>query len=264
MLRSVNGLEGMATEATDGAFGKVKDLYFDDQAWVVRYLIVDTNTWLGGRRVLISPHSIGRVGSDTTVLPVTITKEQIKNSPGIDNDEPVSRQYEKSYLGYYGYPYYWGGPSLWGDRQYPGTTLTGMAAQYQDGYQGYLRGPSADDGDPHLRSASAVKGYHIHAKDGEIGHVQGFLLDDASWSIRYMIVNTSNWWLGHQVLVSPEWIQFVSWADSKVTVALDREAIKSAPVYTDDMIVDRNAEAAIYAHYGRKGYWRDERALAAA
>jgi hypothetical protein len=138
-----------------------------------------------------------------------------------------------------------------------------MEAQYGNGYQGYLRGPAADDGDPHLRSVNAVKGYHINASNGEIGHVQGFLLDDASWSIRYMIVNTSNWWLGHQVLVSPEWIQFVSWADSQVTVSLDREAIKNAPVYTEAMTIDRNAEAGIYSHYDRKAYWRDRQLDAA-
>ena len=263
MLRSVKSLEGFAIGATDGTIGKVKDFYFDDQAWVIRYLVVDTSAWLGGRLVLVSPYAIGKAAWEASELPAKITKEQIKNSPGIDSDEPVSRQYEKSYLGYYGYPYYWSGPSLWGDSYYPGTTLTGMEAQYGNGYQGYLRGPAADDGDPHLRSVNAVKGYHISASNGEIGHVQGFLLDDASWSIRYMIVNTSNWWLGHQVLVSPEWIQFVSWADSQVTVSLDREAIKNAPVYTEAMTIDRNAEAGIYSHYDRKAYWRDRQLDAA-
>jgi hypothetical protein len=264
MLRSVKSLEGSAIGATDGDFGKVKDFYFDDQSWVVRYLVVDTSTWLGGRKVLISPYSIGMSGWDSAVLPATITKEQIKNSPGINSDEPVSRQYEKSYLGYYGYPYYWGGSGLWGDSYYPGTTLTGMDAQYYDGYRGYLKMPSADDGDPHLRSCNAVKGYHLSASDGEIGHVEGFLVEDSTWSIRYMIVNTSNWWVGHQVLVSPEWIQQVNWADSKVAVALDREAIKAAPVYSESVHLDRDAEWGVYKHYGRKTYWRDERARDAA
>jgi hypothetical protein len=257
MLRSVKSLEGFAIGATDGAFGKVKDFYFDDEAWVVRYLVVDTSAWLGGRRVLISPYAISQPGWDGTVLPAAITKEQIKNSPGIDTEEPVSRQYEKSYLGYYGYPYYWGGPGLWGENYHPGTALTGVDAQYHDGYRGYLKRPSGDDGDPHLRSCNAVKGYYLGASDGEIGHVQGFLIDDSTWSIRYMIVNTSNWWVGHQVLVSPEWIQQVSWADSKVTVALDREAIKSSPIYTENMVFDRDAELGVYKHYGRKSYWHD-------
>jgi hypothetical protein len=127
-----------------------------------------------------------------------------------------------------------------------------------------LRAPSADDGDPHLRSANAVKGYHIKATDGEIGHVQGFLVDDSTWSIRYLIVNTSNWWMGHQVLVSPEWIENVSWAGSYVDLSLTRQAIKDAPVYNEDVPFSRDDEYAIYNHYGRKSYWQNQRQSAAA
>jgi hypothetical protein len=261
MLRSVKRLEGLAIGATDGPFGKVKDFYFDDQGWVVRYIVVDTSAWLGGRKVLVSPYSIRQPGWDATVLPATITKEQIKNSPDIDSDAPISRQYEKSYLGYYRYPYYWGGRGLWGDSHYPGPTRNDTDAQFYDDYQGYLRAPSDDDGDPHLRSCNAVKGYHLIASDGEVGHVQGFLVDDITWSIRYLIVTTSNWWVGHQVLLSPDWIKQVSWAGSSVAVALDREAIKRAPIYAEDTIFDRDAELAIYKHYGRRAYWRNERAL---
>lgn len=264
MLRSVKSLEKLAIGATDGALGNIKDFYFDDEAWVVRYLVVDTSSWLGGRKVLISPYSIRRQGVDATVLPTTITKEQIRNSPSLDTDKPVSRQYEKSYLGYYGYPYYWGGASLWGSSYFPGAIDGGPEAQSYDGYQGYLNGPSDDDGDPHLRSCNAVKGYHITASDGEIGHVQGFLVDDRTWSLRYLIVNTSNWWLGHQVVISPEWISQVNWAAADVVVTLDRQAIKSAPSYTEGTSFDRDAELGIYRHYGRKGYWAADRTRDAA
>jgi hypothetical protein len=103
-----------------------------------------------------------------------------------------------------------------------------------------------------------VKGYHIMASDGEIGHVQGFLVDDETWSIRYLIVNTSNWWIGHAVLVSPEWIQDVSWGDSRVVVSLERQAIKEAPPYDEYAPFDRDDEDAIYGHYGRSAYWRSQ------
>jgi hypothetical protein len=244
MLRSVNSLEGFAVGATDGSFGKVRNFYFDDQAWVVRYLVVDTGSWLGGRDVLISPYSLRQPDWAGRVLPVSATKQQIKDSPGVDTDKPVSRQYEKSYLGYYGYPYYWGGTGLWGSGFYPGAYLGERDARDYDGYQGYLGAPSEDDGDPHLRSCNEVKGYHVKASDGEIGHVQGFLVDD------------STWWLGHEVLVSPEWIQQVSWADSFVAVSLDRRAIKAAPVYEEGEVVDRDDELGIYSHYGRRPYWK--------
>lgn len=261
MLRSIKSLEGFTIGATDGAIGKVKDFYFDDQAWAIRYVIVDTGSWLGGREVLISPYGISKPDWAGRVMPVDVTKEQIKHSPGIDADKPVSRQYERGYLGYYGYPYYWGGTGLWGEGGYPGTSLTGMEASE---YRGYLRSPSEDDADPHLRSCEAVKGYHVHASDGEIGHIQGFIVDDLSWSIRYLIVNTSNWWIGHEVLVSPEWIQNVSWSHSKVTTNLDRETIKTSPIYDANTNLDRDAEIVIYNHYDRNGYWQEKRDRAAA
>jgi uncharacterized protein YrrD len=261
MLRSVRNLEGYSVGATDGIIGKVEDFYFDDEAWVIRYAVVNTRAWLG-REVLISPYSLGQADSIREVLPVTITKEQVKHSPELDTDKPISRQYESSYLGYYDYPYYWGGAGLWGERDYPGAMLAGMG---YSGFRGNLRAPSAGTkADPHLRSCNAVMGYHIHARDGDIGHVQGFIVDDYLWAVRYLIVNTSNWWVGHQVLVSPEWIQDVSWPETKVMIDLDRKAIQAAPAYDEAALIDRDAELRIYNHYGRSGYWQGqaERAVA--
>lgn len=265
MLRNVKSLEGFSIGATDGTIGKVKDFYFDDQAWVVRYVVASTGSWLDGRDVLLSPYSVGAPGWAAAVLPVSITKDQIKNSPSIDTDKPVSRQYERDYLGYYGYPYYWGGAGLWGANYYPANDWSGRDEEDYDGYQGYLTTPSTEDsGDPHLRSCNAVKGYHTLATDGSLGHVQGFLVDDATWSIRYLIVNTSNWWMGHEVLISPEWIERVNWSESTVTVSLNRESIKKAPVYNGDATVDRDAEGILYKYYGRQAYWRTGRARDAA
>ena len=268
MLRSAKNLESLTIGATDGNIGKVKDLYFDDEAWVVRYLVVNTSAWLGGREVLISPYSIGKADVVANVLSVSITKDQVKNSPGINTDEPIARQYEKTYLGYYGYPYYWGGAGLWGEGAYPGMMLTGGGGAEIPRNWGYLRSPSADDaiahGDPHLRSVAAVSGYHVHATDGEIGHVDGFIIDDSTWSIRYLIINTSNWWVGHQVVVSPEWIQSVSWAESRFTTDLTRQKIKDSPPYTGDEALARSEESSLYKHYGRSGYWLNERERAAA
>jgi hypothetical protein len=266
MLRSVKSIEGLSIKASDGLIGKATDFYFDDEAWVVRFLVVNTSKWLGDREVLISPYAVGPPDFAAQVLPVTVTKEQVKNSPGIDRDKPISRQYEKSYLGYYGYPFYWGSTGLWGEKNYPGTLLTGTDAESYGGYTGYLRAPTPreDATDPHLRSCNAVTGYHIKARDGEIGHVQGFLVDDYMWSIRYLIVNTSNWWTGHKVLISPEWIQEVSWLKSEVSIDLDREAIRESPLYVEDTPLERESEGALYRHYGRSSYWREPPEQAAA
>ncbi len=271
MLRNLNDLAGYAIEATDGTIGHVEDFYFDDQKWVVRYLVVDTGSWLSRRKVLISPIAIGPPDWSQKKLPVSLTKEQVEKSPDIDTDKPVSRQHEMRYLGYYGYPYYWGGAGLWGGGLYPNMMLPGYSgfgsphATALEEDNAYARTEAVkaesarhDDDDPHLRSCKAVKGHHIDASDGEIGHVQGLLVDEESWAIRYLIVNTSNWWGGHEVLVAPQWIKGVDWHEETVAVNLTRQAIKDAPAYDSNRPLDRQREIDIHDHYGRPGYWTSD------
>ncbi len=269
-LCSMRELEGYAIRATYGLIGHVKDLYFDDQAWVVRYLVVDTGGWLSSRKVLISPFAIGTPDRSGKVLPVAITKEQVRNSPDIDTDKPVSRQHEMQYLGYYGYPYYWGGAGLWGAGAYPGSILTGVGygavdaefrhAQAQDA-QAQAEDEQRQDDDPHLRSCKALMRYHIEATDGGMGHLQDLLVDEETWAIRYLIVDTSNWWLGHQVLIAPQWIQEISWPDATVSVNLTQQAVKEAPKYDSTVPLNREHEMALHAHHGRAGYWAAETRL---
>jgi hypothetical protein len=241
MLRSNDELEKFTILATDGAIGHVRDFYFDDHTWVVRYLIVDTGAWLSGRRVLISPFSVGALDEVQRVVPVTITRQQVKNSPDIDLHKPVSRQHEVDYLGYYGYPYYWGGAGLWGEGVYPGMMVAGVTQP-----QSPAEAERGADRDPHLRSCAELAEYHVHASDGDIGHVQSFLIDAESWAIRYVVVNTSNWWLGSDVVISPDLIEEVSWEQGKVTVKLTRAALKAAPAY------DPNAHTGYWAGLPRK------------
>lgn len=260
MLRSMNDLKGYAIRATDGDIGHVKDFYFDDEEWVVRYLIVDTGTWLSSRKVLISPISIGHPNWTEKVLPVSITQEQVKNSPDIDTQKPVSRQHEMQYLGYYGYPYYWDGFGPWGGRAYPGMGMAGFVTQPvlpPKAEKAYARAEAAHarDDDAHLRSCKAVMDYRIHASDGDIGHVDGMLVDEKSWAIRYLVLNTSNWWLGHHALIAPQWIKDVSWSSETVSVDLTRQSLKDAPPYDPAARLDRKQEISIYKHYGRAGYW---------
>jgi hypothetical protein len=267
MLRSMKDLEDYAIRATDGVIGHVKDFYFDDEAWVIRYLIVDTGSWLSSRKVLISPVAIGHPNWAERELPVSITQAQVKNSPLIDTDKPVSRQHEMRYLGYYGYPSYWGGAGLWGGYAYPGLMMTGYGGFGLTPYAADPKAQEADaradealhrDDDLHLRSGNAVMGYQIEASYGDIGHVQGLLVDEETWAIRYMIVNTSNWWLGHPVLIAPQWIKNVSWSETTVAVDLTRQAVKDAPPYDSKARLDRTQEMGIHEHYGRPGYWAAE------
>jgi hypothetical protein len=264
MLRTMHDLEDYAIRATDGTIGHVKDCYFDDRAWVIRYLVVDTGSWLSSRKVLISPISIGHANWAEKVLPVSITREQVKNSPDIDTDKPVSRQHEIEYLGYYGYSPYWGGAGLWGAGAYPYMMIPGhlgfaetpraLRTEAEETFDRTYAAQHQDD-DPHLRSCKAVVDYHIHATDGDIGHVQGLLVDEETWAIRYLVVNTSDWWLGHQVLVAPQWIRDVSWSHDTVSVNLTRQSVKDAPPYESTALLDRARETAVYKHYERAGYW---------
>lgn len=266
MLRPTNDLLNLAISASDGVIGDVKDLYFDDEAWAIRYLVVETGSWLFSRKVLISPISAARPDWPTKLLPVSLTREQVKNSPDIDTDMPVTRQHETDYFDYYRYPYYWGDMGLWGNGGFPGMLPPanyGSAPDIRaeaDWVQARTK-TSHRDQDPHLRSCKAVVGYAIEAIDDEIGHVQGLLVDEDSWAIRYLVVRTSNWWLGHDVLVAPQWIKRVSWADQAVAVDLTRDALKKAPWYDPEVPLTREMEIAVFKHYGRAGYWSGERAL---
>ena len=255
MLRSAKALRGYAIGASDGDIGQVDDLYFDDEAWVLRYLAVDTGTWLPGRRVLISPISLGHPDWMVQRLPVALTRERVKQSPDIDTQKPVSRQHEADYSRYYGYPYYWGGMGMWGMGAYPGYLTSASAVQADMDTRSAEAKASHEADDSHLRSCKAVTGHHIEATDGEIGHVEDFLLDDETWAIRYIVVDTSNWWLGHKVLVAPRWIRSVSWLDGTVSVDLTRQAVKDAPPYDPVAHLDRQQEMGIHEHYGRPGYW---------
>ena len=229
MLRSVKDLDALAVEATDGVIGHVKDFYFDDTSWVIRYLVVETASWLSSRKVLISPISIGHPDWTRRTLPVKITKEQVRNSPDIDTEKPVSRQHEARYLRYYGYPLH-------------------REAQ---------RERQREHADPHLRSCRAIMNYHIHAADGEIGHVQGFLVDDETWAIRYVVANTSNWWLGHEVPIARERIKEVSWSGASITVDVTREAVRDALLVDPSTPLDRECVRDLREHSERPVYWTE-------
>jgi hypothetical protein len=245
MLYSAKTLNGYALHSRDGAIGSARDLYFDDHFWTVRYLVADTGGWLKGRKVLLSPYSLLKVDSAKKEIHVDLTKKRIEDSPGLDEEKPVSRQFEDNYYGYYGWPNYWGGPYSWGPYPYV-TRDNEQVGEFKHGNQPW---------DAHLRSTHAVDGYSVEASDGSIGHIVDFIIDDETWAIRYLVVDTRNWVPGKKVLVAPQWIETISWGDSKVVVNLDRETIKASPEYTTELLLSRNYEKSLHGHYNREGYW---------
>jgi hypothetical protein len=261
MLRSINDLHRLVVEGIDGSIGRINDLYFDDQAWTIRFLVVETGAWLEGRKVLISPFATHEPDWKRLLLPVSVKREQVRKSPNVDSRRPVSRQHEIEHAAYCGYPYYWGGAGIWGDGMRPRMMLAACGgaesaeAQRQETefVQAQADAHRRRGDDPHLRSTHAMIRYHIHATDGEVGHVDGMIIDDETWTIRYLVVNTSDWWLGHQVLVAPPWITDISWLEATVSVDLSRDAIKRAPAYNHDALPDREQERRMYEHYVRPG-----------
>ena len=248
MLYKAKSLKGYKLNSRDGEIGKTKEFYFDDRFWTVRYLVADTGNWLPGRQVLISPHALGVVNSEAEDIGVDLTKKQIEDSPSLDSDKPVSRQFEQAYYGHYGYPIYWAGLCAWGYYPYPARV------------PGQWEKPSKEEKawDPDLRSTNDVSGHHIQGTDGEIGHVEDFFIDVQTWTIRYLIVDTHNWWPGKKILVSPQWIERISWGERKVFVNLLRETIKNSPEFKEDSLLSRAYETGLYRHYNRPGYWADE------
>jgi uncharacterized protein YrrD len=234
MLINMRNLKGSAIIAGDGAIGEIDDLYFDDERWTVRYLVVNAGAWLFRREVLISPISIDKVDETNNQVLVNLTRDQVKDSPDIDTQKPVSRQHETAFMDYYGYPYYWGGPYLWGDAAFPATLTMPPAVESQIAAAATARmsermperaGESEETYDEHLRSANEVRGYHISAADGEIGHVDDFILDDGDWAIRSIVIKTGGWLSGRKTLLSPQSIERISWTESKMFVNLTRNQI---------------------------------------
>jgi len=251
MLRSLKKLESYNVSAVDGGVGKVSDFLFDDQHFTIRYLVTTTGGfWEGPNRVLISPISFRSVDWETRLFHIGLTQDKVKHSPSVDLDKPVSRQYERGYSQYYGWPYYWGFENVWawGVAECPSaladSSITGASKRTEDAHN-----------DPHLQSAKAVVGYHVQGSDGEIGHIADFIVDDQTWTIRYLIIDTSNWWLGRKVLVAPRWAQEISWEKHMVYIDLSREAIRNSPTWSPEALVEREYEERLYNHYGRPAYW---------
>lgn len=248
MLNKAKTLKGYTLDCLDGKIGTVKDFYFDDQHWTIRYLIADTGDWLTERQVLISPYAMAATIKEKQPITINLTKKQIEDSPSLNSNKPVSRHFEEAYHGYYKWPSYWIGPHMWGI--YP--TIVRDREKW--------KAPAKDEKawEPHLKSTQHVTGYHIQADDHEIGHVEDFVIDEETWVIRYLIIDTTNWWTGKKVLISPQWIERISWSESKVFVNLSSESIKQSPEYMEGSNLTRDYENGLHRHYNQQGYWVDE------
>jgi hypothetical protein len=228
MLQSIKQLCGNKLGASDGEIGKVKDFYFDDQNWAVRYVVANTGTWLTSRQVLFSPHAFPSLYKNGKAMLVNLTRKQIEDSPSIEWHKPVSRQYEEEYYRYYGWPYYWQGDGLWGMSGFPILELPTHSAPDE---RNAAPGSKFENADAHLRSTQAVTGYHLKASDGIAGHVCDFMMDDRSWLIGRLVVKTGHRFTGKEVLLPMDKIDRISYETSTVFVNLTREVIEQSPAH---------------------------------
>jgi len=247
MIRSINELRNYDIVARDGSLGDVHDLFFDDHAWQVRYLVVDTGNWLPGRRVLLAPQSVEGIDGADGKVAVGLSKQEIRESPGVEADSPVSRQNEIALADHFRWPRYW--------EEYPsGMGMVPMIPHLQHQAAGSepraLDDEAIPQGDPNLRSATEIEGYHVAAHDGDIGHIDDLLFDDSDWTLRFLVVDTKNWWPGKKVLVAPAWTRGIDWSEEKLHVAAEKETIKQAPEYESGMEIDQKLERRIFQHYG--------------
>jgi hypothetical protein len=250
MLWNASAIKGYAIAASDGRIGTVSDFLFDDASWLVRWLVVDTGTWLSDRKVLLPPSVLGHLDPEGKQFPVKLTMQQVKDSPEIDTDRPVSRQMETNVYDYYGWSPYWGTGFYMGGYGYmPGAA---MASPYlgPSRREEEIGDAQRDHDDPHLRSIAAVTGYHIHASDGEIGHLEDSLLEDADWSIRYLVVDTRNWWPGERVLISPRSVREIDWAERLIHLDINRQKVKGGPSYDPAITIDGAFEEKFLTYYG--------------
>lgn len=263
MLRSVESLKGYDIKAKDGEIGKATDLLFDDKLWTTRYLVVKLGSWFNRHKQLIAAAELGQPDWKNHRFPVDLTRDQIKNSPDLDDEMPLSRQREIELHNYFQWVPYWttyrypetetvGAPP----GPPPGAPPTGLSPTLEHEFTDKMKDKGEDSFDYHLRSMKEVEGYQIQAKDDDVGHVEEFIVDDEDWTIRYLVIDTRNWLPGgKKVLIAPEWIETVSWAERHVHVGLEKDQIKDSPEYDPNKAVNREYEEVLYDFYGKPKYW---------
>jgi hypothetical protein len=263
MLFAASGLVGCAVHAGDGEVGVVKNFLFDDQTWKIRWMAVNVGAWLPGSRVAyIQPSAIEPFAlppkprlpmmssSEALTVGVNLTRGQVEAGPHAHQDDPVTRDMEGLLYDYYGWDPYWGAS------HFGGAVSSDVESQIVEGAA--RRAVEAKtpplDGVDHLHGATEFKGYYIHATDGDIGHVESLLADDANWDIRYLVVATRNWWPGKIVQLSPYAVQAIDWYGERVNMNVTRDQVQSAPVWDPLAMTDKLSEDALHRHFGWPGY----------
>ena len=242
-FRRVRDISALTLYASDGQIGSVVELYFDDQNWKVRYLIINTGGWLSGRNVLIAPIAVAGIDDADASMRINLRKDQIEQAPPIEKAKTVSRRYEEAYYKHFRWAPYW----------QPVATVLGNPILHPETPAMNVDEPVLPESPEksHLRSSEEVTGYGIHAQDGEIGHIEDLVIDQEDWIVRYAEVDTRNWLPGKKVLVPTGRIQQIDWQSQSVAMSLTRHAIQSAPAYDPSMLITPDYEIELFKYYGK-------------
>jgi hypothetical protein len=250
MIYSLKDLDGFKLAATDGLLGRVKEANFDEREWAIRYLVADTGTWFSGRRVLLSPQSLGRLDPEHRRLEVALSRQQIEQAPGVETDLPASRRRNLAVAEADRYPSVWEGSGRWSILEAPlAGGVTPAASELDPSVAREVVAAEREAANPNLRSSADTIGYRIVARDGDIGHIADFLVDLDSWQIRLAVVDTHNWLAQRLVLVSPRWIERIDWSARRAVVSVSREAIANSPRYERDMPLSEEGVERVQRHF---------------
>ncbi|KGX83412.1 PRC-barrel domain-containing protein [Pontibacillus marinus] len=258
MLFPTSKLEGLRIDASDGELGKIKDIYFDDKKWTIRYVVADTRKWLPGKKVLLSPASLKEIPFDSDKIEVDLDKETIRNAPPIEDHEPVSVRNEMELSRYYGWSPYWEGEYLWGTMGYPqimepGANPTMMADEKMEQEKKAEDNPAHPD--HNLRSVREVagekSGYRVFAQNQEIGHLEDFSIQQETYKLQYMVINTGSWLNEKLRILSTDWIESIDWENHIVKVDIDPGQLKNAPDYDYEHEVTRDVEEHMHQLYAK-------------
>lgn len=213
-------LSHYAIHATDGDIGGCQDILIDDEQWIVRYVVADTNTWLPlSRKVVISPVSIDNIDTEAQTISVTLTKEALKNSPSLEHHQPISRKYESLLYKYFGYGYYWTGPGAWGEYAHPLELVDNYALEHA----------KLDETSTHLRSCDELTGYTVTLSDGQEGHVDDFIIQLPMWSLSHLVINLNDWLPGgKRVKIDCRHITGVDWVAHTVELDISKKELEGA------------------------------------
>jgi uncharacterized protein YrrD len=226
MLRDFIKLTDCVIEGKDGIIGTVADLYFDDQTGKIHYLAANTGNWLEGRHVLIAQESLLDPKWEISSFPAVVNKAEVERAPTFEINQPLVWQKEREICTHYRWNTYF---------------------PISERELAIFRGT--------LASANGLKDFSLQALDGELGKIVNYIIDDRTWIVRYLVVDTAKWLTGRKVLLSLAWIQSIDWPNQLVVVDLTQAQIENAPEYDPTIPIERMYEIELYKHYDKAPYW---------